>query len=61
MATETIAPATTLHEIAGAMVQPGKGILAADESTGTIKSRFDAIGVEIVRVDELVELGLPQD
>lgn len=28
------------------MVQPGKGILAADESTGTIKKRFDAIGVE---------------
>jgi fructose-bisphosphate aldolase, class I len=25
---------------------PGKGILAADESTGTIKKRFDAIGVE---------------
>jgi fructose-bisphosphate aldolase class I len=30
------------------MVQPGKGILAADESTGTIKKRFDAIGVENV-------------
>ena len=28
------------------MVEPGKGILAADESTGTIKKRFDAIGVE---------------
>ena len=28
------------------MVQPGKGILAADESSGTIKKRFDAIGVE---------------
>jgi fructose-bisphosphate aldolase class I len=28
------------------MVTPGKGILAADESTGTIKKRFDAIGVE---------------
>ncbi len=28
------------------LVAPGKGILAADESTGTIKSRFDAIGVE---------------
>ena len=26
------------------MVAPGKGILAADESTGTIKKRFDAIG-----------------
>jgi fructose-bisphosphate aldolase class I len=28
------------------MVAPGKGILAADESSGTIKNRFDAIGVE---------------
>jgi fructose-bisphosphate aldolase class I len=28
------------------MVAKGKGILAADESTGTIKKRFDAIGVE---------------
>src|SRR5215468_8686442 len=35
-----------LNKIASAMVAPGKGILAADESTGTIKRRFDAIGVE---------------
>src|SRR5438046_2041004 len=28
------------------MVAPGKGILAADESSGTIKRRFDAIRVE---------------
>jgi fructose-bisphosphate aldolase class I len=28
------------------MVAEGKGILAADESTGTIKKRFDSIGVE---------------
>jgi fructose-bisphosphate aldolase class I len=28
------------------MVTPGKGILAADESTGTIRKRFDGIGVE---------------
>jgi fructose-bisphosphate aldolase class I len=28
------------------MVAPGRGILAADESSGTIKKRFDAIGVE---------------
>ena len=27
------------------LVAPGKGILAADESTGTIKKRFDSIGV----------------
>jgi fructose-bisphosphate aldolase class I len=35
-----------LNQVAEAMVAPGKGILAADESTGTIKKRFDAIGVE---------------
>ncbi len=37
---------TELNKIAVAMVQPGKGILAADESSGTIKKRFDAIKVE---------------
>lgn len=31
---------------ANAMVAPGKGVLAADESTGTIKKRFDSINVE---------------
>ena len=36
-----------LNRVAEAMVAPGRGILAADESTGTIKKRFDAIGVEI--------------
>ena len=30
-----------LEDIAWAMVEPGKGILAADESTGTIQKRFD--------------------
>lgn len=35
-----------LEDIAAAMVANGKGILAADESGGTIKKRFDAIGVE---------------
>jgi fructose-bisphosphate aldolase class I len=35
-----------LNKVAQAMTAPGKGILAADESTGTIKKRFDAIGVE---------------
>src|SRR6202051_2288403 len=37
---------SALNKIAEAMVKPGKGILAADESTSTIKKRFDAIGVE---------------
>ena len=35
-----------LNKVANALVAPGRGILAADESTGTIKRRFDAIGVE---------------
>jgi fructose-bisphosphate aldolase class I len=35
-----------LNKVALAMTAPGKGILAADESSGTIKKRFDAIGVE---------------
>ncbi len=35
-----------LHAVARAMVAPGKGILAADESSPTIKKRFDLISVE---------------
>src|SRR5690348_5702697 len=35
-----------LHETARALVAEGKGILAADESTGTIKKRFDSISLE---------------
>ena len=35
-----------LNRVAKAMVAPGKGILAADESGGTITKRFTAIGVE---------------
>jgi fructose-bisphosphate aldolase class I len=35
----------TLRTTARDLVAPGKGILAADESTGTIKKRFDGIGV----------------
>jgi fructose-bisphosphate aldolase class I len=35
-----------LHETAKALVAEGKGILAADESSGTITKRFAAIGVE---------------
>jgi fructose-bisphosphate aldolase class I len=36
----------TLSATAKALVAPGKGILAADESSGTIKKRFDSIGTE---------------
>ncbi|MGA8615406.1 MAG: class I fructose-bisphosphate aldolase [Xanthobacteraceae bacterium] len=35
-----------LNKVAEAMVARGRGILAADESSGTIKKRFDALGVE---------------
>ena len=35
-----------LNEVARAIVAPGKGILAADESSGTIKKRFDTIDTE---------------
>jgi fructose-bisphosphate aldolase class I len=35
-----------LNATARTLVAPGKGILAADESTGTIKRRFDSISVE---------------
>ena len=37
---------SALNETARALVAPGKGILAADESSGTIKKRFDSISVE---------------
>jgi fructose-bisphosphate aldolase, class I len=36
---------TELHDVARALVASGKGILAADESDGTIRKRFDSIGV----------------
>ena len=36
---------TNIYEIAEQMVAEGKGILAADESSGTIKKRFDTIDV----------------
>ena len=38
--------AQELEAIANSIVADHKGILAADESTGTIKKRFDTIGVE---------------
>jgi len=40
-----------LNRIACAMVAKGKGILAADESSGTIKKRFDAINVENIETN----------
>ena len=38
--------ANDLKAIAQAMMAPGQGILAADESTGTITKRFEKIGIE---------------
>jgi fructose-bisphosphate aldolase class I len=35
-----------LRATSAQLVAPGKGILAADESTGTIKKRFDSIGLD---------------
>ena len=35
-----------IEDIAQAMVQPGQGILAADESNGTMQKRFDPLGIE---------------
>jgi fructose-bisphosphate aldolase class I len=35
-----------MTETAQAMVAPGKGLLAADESAGTCKKRFDSVAVE---------------
>ena len=37
--------AERIEDVARKMVAGGRGILAADESTGTIKKRFDSIGV----------------
>ena len=38
-----------LSETAAAMVAKGKGILAADESSGTCEKRFQSVRVEIGR------------
>ena len=40
-----------LKAIAKAVVAPGKGILAADESNGTMGKRFAAIGAENVEAN----------
>ena len=43
----------TLNEIAKKMCAKGKGILAADESTGTIAKRFNSINVENIEKNRL--------
>ena len=42
----TVQELQDLESVAQALVAPGKGILAADESTGTIEKRFKSIDVE---------------
>jgi fructose-bisphosphate aldolase class I len=42
-----------LVDIAQALVAPGKGILAIDESSGTIKKRFDGVGIESTEANRL--------
>ncbi len=42
---------TELNQIARSLVASGKGILAADESSGTIKKRFDSIGAENTEIN----------
>ena len=41
-----MATTSELNQVARALVAPGRGILAADESTGSIKKRLESIGVE---------------
>jgi fructose-bisphosphate aldolase, class I len=43
---EKVVDLPALNQIANKMVEPGRGLLAADESSGTIKKRFDSIKVE---------------
>jgi fructose-bisphosphate aldolase class I len=43
---ERIMDLAELNRVANAMVAPGRGVLAADESAATVKKRFDVIGVE---------------
>ena len=38
--------ALSMEEVAKALGAPGRGILAADESTGTIKKRFDSVNAQ---------------
>ena len=48
---ENIMETEALATIAQALVAPQKGILAADESSGTIKRRFDSIGIECTEIN----------
>jgi len=43
-----------LREIASRLTSPGKGILASDESTGTIGKRLERVGLENTEVRALL-------
>ena len=43
-----------LYKIAEKILQNGKGILAADESTGTMKKRLDSVNVESSEKNRLI-------
>lgn len=45
MATQVPPPSASLAEVAAYMAAPGKGILASDESTGTIGKRLEKVGL----------------
>ncbi len=49
---------TLLSKTAAAMVAKGKGILAADESTGTCETRFKSVGVECTEENRRAYRGL---
>merc|ERR1719327_1080089 len=59
MATPNAAPvydgeyAAELRATASAMVAPGKGLLACDESTGTVGTRLEANGLENIEVNRM--------
>merc|ERR1719213_266908 len=60
MATPNAAPvydgqyAAELRATASAMVQPGKGLLACDESTGTVGTRLEANGMENTEENRMI-------
>jgi hypothetical protein len=48
---------TDLAAVAARIAAPGRGILAADESTGTIGKRLEKVGMENVEVSPLHSSG----
>ena len=46
----------SLEQIAQNLVTPGKGILAADESNGTMSKRLEAVNVEPANIPESIQI-----